>query len=93
MPNRPTIEETKPLIDRLDGFLAEAGRTRSDIGIESRIAYGEGNPDVWTTLLREWQTVGATHCSFNTMKHGFSTPAEHIAAIRRIAEAVEPSTQ
>lgn len=90
MPNRPTIEETKPLIDRLDGFLAEAGRTRSDIGIESRIAYGEGNPDAWATLVREWQAVGATHCSFNTMKHGFARPADHIEAIRRIAEAIGP---
>lgn len=90
MPNYPSVEMTKPLIDKLDGFLAEAGRSRADIGIESRIAYGEGNPDEWTALIREWQSVGATHCSFNTMKHGFATPADHIAAIQRIAEAVDP---
>jgi len=89
MPNLPTLEKTRPLLDQLDRYLSEAGRARSGFGIEARIAYGDGNPDTWHSLLRDWQSAGATHCSLNTMKHGFVTPAEHITAIRRFAEAIQ----
>jgi probable F420-dependent oxidoreductase len=89
MPNLPTLEQTRPLLDQLDRYLSEAGRARSGFGIEARIAYGGGNPDTWRSLLRDWQSAGATHASLNTMKHGFATPADHIAAIRRFAEAIQ----
>jgi len=36
-----------------------------------------------------WKTLGATHITFNTMKAGLRTPAEHIDAIRRFKEATE----
>jgi hypothetical protein len=69
----------------LDRFLAEAGRSRSQIGIEARISYGVGDMKTWETFLRGWQAHGATHLSFNTMGSGFKTPQEHIQAITKFA--------
>jgi hypothetical protein len=32
-----------------------------------------------------WRRLGATHLCVNTMRAGFQTPAEHIAALERVA--------
>jgi probable F420-dependent oxidoreductase len=78
--------EAKPALEMLDRFLAEAGRSRQDFGLEPRISYGTGDAKAWETALSEWQAVGATHLSFNTMDSGLETPQEHIQAIRKFAQ-------
>jgi probable F420-dependent oxidoreductase len=88
MPNFRTLAEAQPTLEILDRYLAEAGRTRADIGIEPRLNYGDGNPDRWRTWLAEWQAAGATHASVNTMGCGFRTPTEHLDALRRVADAI-----
>jgi hypothetical protein len=37
------------------------------------------------TRMGAWQAAGATHLSFNTMGCGFTTPDEHLDALRRFA--------
>lgn len=78
--------EARPALALLDRFLEEAGRSRSDIGLESRVSYGVGDPKAWETTVHDWQAEGATHLSFNTMDSGFKTPQEHIQAIRKFAD-------
>jgi probable F420-dependent oxidoreductase len=78
--------EARPDLALLDRFLEEAGRSRSEIGLEPRISYGAGDPKAWETELRDWQAEGATHLSFNTMGSGFKTPQEHIQAIQKFAQ-------
>ncbi|MDR3575704.1 MAG: LLM class F420-dependent oxidoreductase [Anaerolineaceae bacterium] len=73
-------------IDKLDRFLAEAGRSRSQVGLEARISYEAGDAKAWETDIREWQAVGATHLSINTMGCGLTTPQEHIQAIQKFAQ-------
>ena len=80
--------EARPALAMLEGFLQEAGRTRSQIGLEARISYDSGDPKVWETTVREWQTEGATHLSFNTMGCEFKAPQEHIQAIQKFAKGV-----
>jgi probable F420-dependent oxidoreductase len=88
LPNQRSAAEAKPGLALLDRFLEEAGRTRGEFGLEPRIAYGTGDPKAWETAVRDWQTEGATHLSFNTMGSGFKTPQEHIRAIKKIARVV-----
>jgi probable F420-dependent oxidoreductase len=78
--------EAKPALEMLDRFLDEAGRSRQDFGLEPRISYETGDTGAWETALSEWQAVGATHLSFNTMGSGFKTPQEHIQAIQKFAQ-------
>ncbi len=70
-------------IERIRNDAREAGRDPDTIGIEGRIAYGQGLPESWLKDLEAWQKLGATHVSFTTMKAGLSGPAAHIEAIRR----------
>ncbi|HKJ38907.1 MAG TPA: LLM class F420-dependent oxidoreductase [Anaerolineales bacterium] len=89
MPNYRTAEECKPHLDTLDKHLAAAGRTRAQLGIEPRIRYGDGNPETWHTLIRDWEAVGATHLTVITEGAGFDTPQKHIEAIRNFARVVD----
>jgi alkanesulfonate monooxygenase SsuD/methylene tetrahydromethanopterin reductase-like flavin-dependent oxidoreductase (luciferase family) len=88
MLNYRTFAEARPEVERFYGYLSEAGRSREEVGIEVRVLYGDGNPDAWAAALRDWQFIGATHVSLNTMGHGFATPAAHLAALRAFAQAV-----
>jgi probable F420-dependent oxidoreductase len=83
MPNFRTVADAQPTLDALERYLAAAGRTRADIGIEPRVNYGDGNPDRWRKVMEEWQAAGATHFSVNTMGSGLTTPAAHLGALRR----------
>jgi len=91
MPNYRTPEDARNALGLLQRFIEEAGRKPGGLGIEARIPYGEGSPEMWRLLARDWQAVGATHLSFNTMGVGLSTPAEHLKAITDIAMAVLPA--
>ncbi len=76
----------KPAIEQIEQHLREAGRARSQFGLEARIPYGEGQPEAWRKLIAEWTALGVTHLSLNAMGKGFNTPDAHIDAIRRFAK-------
>ena len=86
MPNYRNFVDARPTLALLDRCLAEAGRSRSQIGIEPRIYYGTGDAKAWEAAMHGWQAEGATHLSLNTMGSGFKTPQEHIQAIQKFAE-------
>lgn len=88
MPNFRSAAEAIPSIKRIEYFLEEAGRGRSDIGIEARLKFGDGEPLEWLKELNEWQAAGASHISINTMGCGFSTPEEHLSALRKFASTI-----
>ena len=86
LPNYRSARSAQPHLDKLDGYLAENGRSRADIGIEARLMYGEGNPEQWQGVIMGWQEAQATHISLNVMGAGFTRPDEHMLALRTFAE-------
>lgn len=87
----PTVrvpDKLTPLLEKLDGYLAENGRSRRDIGLEAWIPYGDGQPDTWRSLRDGWRAAQFTHISCNTLRHGFTTPDEHFTAMRKLAAAL-----
>jgi probable F420-dependent oxidoreductase len=87
MPTWRTPAEAQPDLDRLFAYLAEAGRSRAEFGVEARIPYAEADVARWSQLLEGWQVIGATHASVNTMGAGLVTPQAHLDALRLFAEA------
>jgi alkanesulfonate monooxygenase SsuD/methylene tetrahydromethanopterin reductase-like flavin-dependent oxidoreductase (luciferase family) len=73
-------------IERLRGYLREAGRRPEDFGVEGRISMFNTPEDQWAAALEGWRAMGATHVSFNSMNAGLASPQAHIDAIRRFAE-------
>ncbi len=89
IPNYRTAEDAEKAFALLDKYLDQAGRTRSEIGIEPRIRYADGTPDSWEQLLDDWQEAGVSHLSFNTMQVGFDTPRKHIDALELFASTMQ----
>ena len=88
MPNYRRVQDARSALETIWGYLEASGRERSELGLEPRLSYGEGNPDKWLKIIDEWEQVGATHLSFNTMGCGFETPQEHLAAVRTFSQAL-----
>ena len=89
LPNYRSAEDAAEALALLQSYAQETGRDLSEIGIEPRLRYEEGDAAVWCKLAEGWQAVGATHLTVITMGAGFSTPQEHIQAITRYAEALD----
>jgi probable F420-dependent oxidoreductase len=85
-PSYRTLADARPSMDKLESYLEAAGRKREDLGLEARLPFGGGDPEVWATRVAEWKAAGATHLGFNTLGVGFTTPEQHIAAMRKYAE-------
>ncbi len=81
-------EQMKERVERLRGYIKDAGRDLSTFGIEARVNVSDGGLDEWVRQTENWRELGATHISVNTMGAGFKSPAEHIEAIRRYKEVV-----
>jgi alkanesulfonate monooxygenase SsuD/methylene tetrahydromethanopterin reductase-like flavin-dependent oxidoreductase (luciferase family) len=81
-------DDAKATVERLMEFASEAGRDGSAIGMEPRINFADGDPELWQEQARVWQDMGATHISVNTMRAGFNSPQDHINGIQQFKEVV-----
>jgi probable F420-dependent oxidoreductase len=66
----------------------EAGREPNEIGIEGRVAVGDGDQDRIVKELEEWQSIGASHVSFNTMDAGLADVGGHIRALQSAIDSI-----
>ncbi|HXV80766.1 MAG TPA: LLM class F420-dependent oxidoreductase [Candidatus Binatia bacterium] len=82
-------DKCRAAIEKIRSHAREAGRGPHRIGIEGRIAFGQGSAETWMQDIAAWKSLGATHLCLNTMKAGLGTPAAHIDAIRRFKEATK----
>ncbi len=80
-------DKCRAALESIKDYAREAGRDPTAIGIEGRITFGEGSAEDWMKDIDSWKKLGATHLTFNTMKAGLKTPADHIEAIRRFKAA------
>jgi|SRR5579884_391422 probable F420-dependent oxidoreductase len=83
-------EEARAILERLHGYAREAGRDPASIGIEGRVSLRGSSEQDLAEGVRAWQQLGATHLSYNTMGAGFTSPQQHIDAIRRFAAIATP---
>jgi probable F420-dependent oxidoreductase len=81
-------EQMREAVERLHGYIKEAGRDPQTVGIEARMNARDGDLDEWVRQTEGWRKLGATHISINTMGAGFTSPDRHLEAIRRYKEAV-----
>ena len=88
LPQARTAADVQPLLEKLEGFLEQAGRSRSQFGLEARMVYGDGDPETWVRDARAWSAAGANGVALNTMRAGLTTAEDHLKAIRRFAEVM-----
>jgi alkanesulfonate monooxygenase SsuD/methylene tetrahydromethanopterin reductase-like flavin-dependent oxidoreductase (luciferase family) len=75
-------------LDRLRGYMREAGRDPASFGIEVRMNLFSTPPEAWASTIDAWRELGATHLGLNTMAANLESPQAHIDAIRRFREEI-----
>ena len=87
-PVTPPTPEAAGQMERIRGYLREAGRDPADFGVEPQAQFRGGNPDLWRSHLQSWEEIGATAISIATMNAGSENVDDHIDAVRQYREAV-----
>ena len=81
-------DEAAEAFERLRGYAREAGRDPAAIGIEARVALSRATPEECARQTAQWERLGVSHVSINTMAAGFQSVGDHVEAIRRYREAL-----
>jgi probable F420-dependent oxidoreductase len=86
-PQRAPGSEARAEVERLRGYLREAGRTEDVVQIEARLSLGNVRDEAgWRSFVDGWKALGATYLTINTMGAGYKTLDEHLAALKRAKE-------
>lgn len=86
-PQLQADEQGRERVAAFRNFVAEAGRSQDDVGVDARVALSRGGIDGALRDCETWTGWGATHVSFNTLRAGLTSADEHIDALRRFKEA------
>ena len=87
MPHFRPGPDAQAAVDRLHGWIKEAGRQPSEFGIEGRFSLTQVPREQWAKELSTWRAMrGITHICVNTMGLGLETPSDHVEALRRFHE-------
>jgi len=83
---RPGLE-SQAIVDRLHGYIMDAGRNPAAFGIEGRFTVSQVPPEQWTKELAAWRAMrGITHLSVHTVGLGLKTPDDHVQMLKRFKE-------
>jgi alkanesulfonate monooxygenase SsuD/methylene tetrahydromethanopterin reductase-like flavin-dependent oxidoreductase (luciferase family) len=87
MPHFRPGPEAQAIVDRVHGWIKEAGRDPSKFGIEGRLSLPQVPREQWSKELAAWRVMGGvTHVSIITMNVGLITPGDHVDTLRRFKE-------
>ncbi len=64
-----------------------AGRNLDELGIDATVFAEDRGPDEWLAEAEAWRAMGATSVTFRTSESGFTSIDQHLAAMRKLAEA------
>jgi probable F420-dependent oxidoreductase len=85
-PPGPKLDEARAIVE---DAAAKAGRDPKALGMEGRVSLGPAGPEKLAEQAARWRAAGASHLSVNTMGAGLGTVGAHLAALERIAAALE----
>lgn len=88
LPLRPLEGGWDATIEKVHGWLREAGRDPSTFGIEGRLDAGSGTPEDWRKVVEMWRRFGASHVSVGTGGGGLEGPDAHARRLREVLEVV-----
>lgn len=59
-------QNAQPALDKIQSSAEKAGRNPKQIGLDCWTGFG-GTPDDWRAEIEQWQQLGATHITLNTV--------------------------
>lgn len=83
IPNYMPLDVLRVALDRMHGYLREAGRDPAQYGLDVRINISRTPQAQWGQEAAELKAIRVSHVAFNTMGAGFKTLDQHLNAIRQ----------
>lgn len=88
LPLRPFEGGWTATMDKVQAWLADAGRDPATFGIEGRLDAAHGTPDDWRQVVEMWRGFGASHLSVTT--NGVGGADAHIERLRQVRDVLAP---
>ncbi|MDP8925071.1 MAG: LLM class F420-dependent oxidoreductase [Chloroflexota bacterium] len=86
LPLRPLEGGWEATMEKVCGWLREAGRDPATFGVEGRLDASSGGPDDWRKMVELWRGLGASHLSVST--GGLGGPDDQIGRLREVQQVV-----
>lgn len=83
LPLRPLEGGWDATMEKVHGWVRDAGRDPASFGIEGRLDASQGSPDDWRTTIEMWRRFGASHLSIGA---GGGGADQQIETLRRALE-------
>ncbi len=87
LPLAPLAGGWQATMDKIHGWLSEAGRDPSTFGVEGRLNAATGTPDEWATTIELWRGFQASHLSVGLQ--GLGGVDSHVRRLREVRALVK----
>ena len=81
-------DTARAVLDKMQTYIAEAGRQPSDVGLAGRLRMPGKSPDEWLAEAEGWQSLGGTHIMAEARRGPLSSVDQHIEAMRQFREVI-----
>lgn len=86
MPTQMDEAEIDDTVNRLRGYVSDAGRDPSTFGLDPSVRIDPDGLDRTLRSMERWRAVGATHFTVNTINHGLGSGDDQLEVLRRFRE-------
>ena len=80
-PQAAPDEQGHALINKFRNFVSEAGRSPSEVGIDTRVNIADGMENALINA-NKWKEIRADYVGVNTMRAGFTSLEQHLDALQ-----------
>ncbi|MBZ0283646.1 MAG: LLM class F420-dependent oxidoreductase [Anaerolineae bacterium] len=87
--NYMPLEKLRVEIEKVRGYVVEAGRDPATFGIDTRIHITRTAQDGWAKEATQLAAMGVTHAAVNTMGAGFTTLNQHLEVLAQFKAEVQ----
>ena len=88
-PNFSPDKEGSGMLEKVRGYMREAGRDPAELGLEGRIRIAGKQPEDWLGEAKAWEELGATHLVVETRRGGLAGLQDHLRAITQLLQTVK----
>ncbi len=88
-PNFLPDQEGSGQLEKVRGYMRDAGREPAELGLEGRIRIAGKQPEDWLGEAKAWEELGATHVVVETRRGGLGGLQDHLRAITQFLETVK----
>lgn len=79
----------RPKLEALREYLEAEGRESESFPVQIRMPIPPHEADGWAETVAEWEAMGVSHLTVDTMEHGLDDPADHAVLLEEFAGRID----